>query len=53
MNGDPDEYFQGSYNWYYTGGCMDVVDMDGDQYIFHVSGENMSVLSELKSVNLT
>lgn len=46
METEPDKYFDGTYNWYYTGGCLDVTEMDGYHFIFHVIGEKMQILSE-------
>lgn len=46
MDSDPDEYFQGDYNWYYTGGSVDVAEVDGDFYTFHMTGDKMNVLGE-------
>lgn len=44
---DPDEYFQGYYNWYYTGGCLEVVEVDQVHFTFHIIGDKMNVLSKL------
>lgn len=43
---DPDPYFFGSYNWYYTGGVLataSIVDVD---FLFYVSGEKLNVFSK-------
>lgn len=46
IDSDPDEYFNGNYNWYYTGGSMDVGEIKERQYIFHMTGDKMNILSE-------
>lgn len=43
---DPDPYFFGSYNWYYTGGVLEtanVLDMD---FLFFASGEKLNIFSK-------
>lgn len=43
---DPDPYFFGSYNWYYTGGVLEtasIVDMD---FLFFATGEKLNIFSK-------
>lgn len=46
LDTDPDEYFQGGYNWYYTGGPLEVVQLDQQHFSLHIVGEQMNVLSK-------
>lgn len=38
---DPDIYFNGRYDWYYTGGTMDVIRQPYFDYLLFANGENM------------
>lgn len=44
MQSDPDGYFQGTYNWYLTGGSVDVGVIDGKPIVFHLTGRDLSNL---------
>lgn len=44
---DPDPYFFGSYNWYYTGGVLETASIVDVDFLFYVSGEKLNVFSEL------
>lgn len=46
LESDPDKYFNGSYDWYFTGGSMDIVDVDGQEYVVHSEGNELQNLSE-------
>ncbi len=43
---DPDKYFNGTYDWYFTGGGMDIVDVDGQEFIVHSEGNELQNLSK-------
>lgn len=43
---DPDPYFFGSYNWYYTGGTLETATIYDIDFLFYVSGEKLNVFSE-------
>ncbi|XP_037025066.1 uncharacterized protein LOC119066606 [Bradysia coprophila] len=47
---DPDKYFNGTYDWYFTGGSMDIVDVDGQEFLVHSEGNE---LQNLKISKLT
>lgn len=38
---NPDIYFNGRYDWYYTGGTMDIIRQPYFDYLFFATGENM------------
>lgn len=44
---DPDPYFYGAYNWYYTGGVLETASIVDVDFLFYVSGEKLNVFSEL------
>lgn len=43
---DPDPYFFGAYNWYYTGGVLETASIVDVDFLFYVSGEKLNVFSE-------
>lgn len=45
---DPDPYFFGSYNWYYTSGVLETASIFEDEYLFYVSGEKLNIFSEYR-----
>lgn len=45
---DPDPYFFGSYNWYYTGGTMETASIFDVDFLFYASGEKLNVFSEYR-----
>lgn len=46
LESDPDKYFNGTYDWYFTGGSMDIVDVDGQEFLIHSEGSESQNLSE-------
>lgn len=36
---DPDPYFIGEYNWYFTGGNMKVINLNGNDVLVHLTGQ--------------
>lgn len=46
---DPDPYFFGSYNWYYTGGTLETASILDIDFLFYVSGEKLDIFSEFIS----
>lgn len=43
---DPDPYFFGSYNWYYTGGTLEIASIFDVDFLFYVSGEKLNIFSK-------
>lgn len=44
---NPDKYFSGTYNWYFTGSNMIVMNMPMEDVLFHVTGEQLNKLGWL------
>lgn len=43
---DPDPYFFGAYNWYYTGGNLEILSLeDNTDVMLHTSGARGNILS--------
>lgn len=36
MESDPDPYFQSNYNWYYTGGSLEIRNIGPQDFVFYV-----------------
>ncbi|XP_055315408.1 uncharacterized protein LOC129575597 [Sitodiplosis mosellana] len=47
---DPDPYFFGSYNWYYTGGTLETASIFDIDFLFYVSGEKLNIFNSAKLV---
>lgn len=43
---DPDPYFYGSYNWYYTGGVLETVSISDTDFLFFASGTQLNIFSK-------
>lgn len=43
---DPDPYFFGAYNWYYTGGVLETVSIADMDFLFFATGEKLNVFSK-------
>lgn len=48
-NSDPDPYFFGSYNWYYTGGTLEVMPICGVDFLFYVNGPKLNIFSKYEN----
>lgn len=46
---DPDDYFNCDYNFYYTGGFLEHVQIDNEDYLIRPDGENRLCLSNLQT----
>lgn len=46
LENNPDKYFSGQYNWYFTGSNMIIMNMPDEDVLFHVTGENMNRLGK-------
>jgi hypothetical protein len=46
---DPDEYFNGNYDWYYSQGNLITVKFDDENYIMKVCGPHLDKLCEFMS----
>lgn len=46
---DPDPYFFGSYNWYYSGGNLEILPLDDNtDVMLHTSGASGNILSRFR-----
>lgn len=45
---DPDPYFFGSYNWYYTGGALETASIFDVEFLFYASGAKLNVFSKFQ-----
>lgn len=43
---DPDPYFFGAYNWYYTGGALEIASIYDIEFLFYVTGQKLNVFSK-------
>lgn len=43
---DPDPYFFGSYNWYYTGGTLQTASIYDVDFLFYATGEKLNIFSK-------
>lgn len=51
---DPDPFFFGSYNWYYTGGNLEILPLeDNTDVLLHTSGANGNVLSKFLAIQFS
>lgn len=48
---DPDPYFHCDYNYYYTGGILEALEIDGKTYLTHVTNENTILLLDVQNTN--
>lgn len=48
LESDPDKYFNGTYDWYFTGSSMDIVHVDGQEFLIHSEGNLLQNLSKLE-----
>lgn len=46
LDNDPDPYFNGGHNWYFTGGCLEVLELDKTAYLFQVVGAKLNTLGK-------
>lgn len=44
---DPDPYFFGSYNWYYTGGTLETASIYDVDFLFYATGEKLNIFSKI------
>lgn len=44
---DPDPYFFGSYNWYYTGGSLETASIYDVDFLFYATGEKLNIFSKI------
>lgn len=47
LENNPDKYFSGKYNWYFTGSTMIVMNMPREDRLFHVTGDQLNKLGKL------
>lgn len=47
LNKDPDKYFNCEYNSYYTGGFLDIIHLEGNEYLVRPNYKNRLILTNI------